>query len=261
MARPMRARVFTARLTIAAIQKLTDKATARALDIAGQCIEVRRARLGRSGGLRLVGRVHAAISGGTNAAGHAVMENFGMRKHQADRVLLVDRNEIGPAFRQVVEPVVLPRLHRPQCEMPAHQVLNAGRGCQAWTIARAARRCASCSRLISMRSLATRWACRVEFEFDLVDVGGRQHERGNDGDVNKTHHCARPITLESEGRRGSRPAISTARAAGASVRSAARSFAERARGIGRDLCLVGHDRTLDDDPECRRGGARLRQMA
>src|SRR5262245_2162869 len=80
------------------------------------------------------------------------------------------------------------------------------------------------------------------FELDLVDVGRREHERGDHADVDQAHHrgrlrarCAR--TSASDGRRGSSAAA--APTGGAAVRSAARSLAERARGLAATSASFG----------------------
>ena len=67
-------------------------------------------------------------------------------------------------------------------------------------------------------------------ELDLVDEGRRQDERADHEDVEKAHGQRPFNTSASDGSRGSRSDGSSARA-GASVRSAARSLAERARGL------------------------------
>ena len=69
-------------------------------------------------------------------------------------------------------------------------------------------------------------------ELDLVDIGRCRNERGDDEDIEDAHHDLRlPVmTSASDGSRGSRSSAMPA-PAGASVRSAARSFAERARGL------------------------------
>src|SRR6185295_10715148 len=73
------------------------------------------------------------------------------------------------------------------------------------------------------------------FELDLVDVGRRQHERDDHADIEQADHRDRPdpwrpTTSLSAGTRGSKPGDAAA-SISASVRSAARSLAERARGL------------------------------
>ena len=91
------------------------------------------------------------------------------------------------------------------------------------------------------------------FELDLVDIGRRQHERGDHADVEEAHHRLRlPLmTSASDGRRGSRSSAMSA-PAGASVRSAARSLAERARGLAAISASSGDDRPAGEDAEARR---------
>src|SRR4029453_4447844 len=72
-------------------------------------------------------------------------------------------------------------------------------------------------------------------ELDFVDVGRRQHERADHADVDNAHHRGRPdpwgATMSAgDGNRGSN-AVARRLAIAASVRSAARSLAERARGL------------------------------
>src|SRR5262249_9816258 len=68
------------------------------------------------------------------------------------------------------------------------------------------------------------------FELDPVDIDGSGDERGDDADVEEAHHRRLPLmTSVRAGSRGKRS--SCALPAGASVRSAARSLAERARGL------------------------------
>src|SRR5262249_6837227 len=73
------------------------------------------------------------------------------------------------------------------------------------------------------------------FELDPVDVGRRQHERADHADVDNAHHRGRPdpwrATMSAgDGNRGNK-AVARRLAIAASVRSAARSLAERARGL------------------------------
>src|SRR5436309_9359605 len=74
-------------------------------------------------------------------------------------------------------------------------------------------------------------------EFDLVDVGCRQHERGEDADVEKSHHLRRSTISSGAGNRGSKSMRSACGAA--PVRSAARSLAERARGLAASSAASG----------------------
>src|SRR5450631_150618 len=67
-------------------------------------------------------------------------------------------------------------------------------------------------------------------ELDLVDEGRRQNERANHEYVQEAHAQCPFRTSTSAGSRGSRSDASSARA-GAGSRSAARSLAERARGL------------------------------
>src|SRR5450755_3726368 len=67
-------------------------------------------------------------------------------------------------------------------------------------------------------------------ELDLVDEGRRQDERADHHKVQEAHAQCPFTTSASAGRRGLRSDASSARA-GASLRSAARSLAERARGL------------------------------
>src|SRR5262249_41615488 len=68
------------------------------------------------------------------------------------------------------------------------------------------------------------------FEFYLVYIRGREQQRGDHADIEDAHHRERPAISAMEGKRGRSLAMSIG-PAGASVRSAARSFAERARGL------------------------------
>src|SRR6185437_16233466 len=67
-------------------------------------------------------------------------------------------------------------------------------------------------------------------ELDLVDEGRRQDQRADHHDIEKAHAQCPFMTSAKAGRRGSRSATSPSRAR-ASARSAARSLAERARGL------------------------------
>src|SRR5216683_1965816 len=49
-------------------------------------------------------------------AGDGVMQNLRMRNDHPDWIGLLDGDKIGRPFRQIVEPIVLPRFHRPQCK-------------------------------------------------------------------------------------------------------------------------------------------------
>src|SRR5262245_4183279 len=67
------------------------------------------------------------------------------------------------------------------------------------------------------------------FEFDLVYIRGREQQRGDHAEIEDAHHREPPAISAMEGNRG-RSLLSIG-PAGAPVRSAARSFAERARGL------------------------------
>src|SRR5262245_20873988 len=68
------------------------------------------------------------------------------------------------------------------------------------------------------------------FKLDLVDIGRRHEEPRNHADVDEADHRRLALmTSASDGSRGSKS--SAPRRGGASVRSAARSLAERARGL------------------------------
>src|SRR5262249_3802830 len=80
-------------------------------------------------------------------------------------------------------------------------------------------------------------------ELDRVDIGGRQHERADYKDIEHAHHGCRPVPSRaansgdggSRGGKGATPWPALA----ASVRSAARSLAERARGLALISASVG----------------------
>src|SRR5262249_20755783 len=68
-------------------------------------------------------------------------------------------------------------------------------------------------------------------EFDAIDVSGGEHQHSNHQEIKKAQDHGRPrIMSASSGNDGSRCSTLPVRA-GASVRSAARNLAERARGL------------------------------
>src|SRR5262245_17414030 len=76
-------------------------------------------------------------------------------------------------------------------------------------------------------------------ELDLVDIGRRQHERSNDQHMHDTPAHGRPrITSARRGNCGTTRSAPPSRA-GARVRAAARSFADRARGLPATSALSG----------------------
>ena len=76
-------------------------------------------------------------------------------------------------------------------------------------------------------------------ELDLVDVGRRQHEGGDHQDVEDAQHLSGPRhARRARAARGNGSGASTARRA---VRSAARSWAERARGLAAISSASGDD--------------------
>src|SRR5664279_3063258 len=80
------------------------------------------------------------------------------------------------------------------------------------------------------RELCHAFGLQRGIKLDLVDEGRRQDERADDEDVEKAHAQCPFTTSASAGKRGLRSDASSARA-GAALRSAARSLAERARGL------------------------------
>ena len=94
--------------------------------------------------------------------------------------------------------------------------------------ARSAAIASRCSR-ISACSRSTRSVRDGRVHLDLVDIGGGEHQRADDEEMDEPHRQRLP---HHAGQR--RPVAATdasRRCAGASVRSAARSLAERARGL------------------------------
>src|SRR5262249_10845383 len=67
-------------------------------------------------------------------------------------------------------------------------------------------------------------------EFDLVDVGRGRDQQDENAEVQDAHAQRPLITSSRDGKRGRYSSASKARG-GAAVRSAPRSFAERARGL------------------------------
>ena len=68
---------------------------------------------------------------------------------------------------------------------------------------------------------------RGRFHLDPVDIGRREHQHADDEEMDDPHDQPPLITSARTGHAGRLPAA----CAGAAVRSAARSFAERARGL------------------------------
>src|SRR5262249_14701265 len=74
-------------------------------------------------------------------------------------------------------------------------------------------------------------------ELDLVDVGGRENERSKHADMQNAQHQPRPMISCGLGSRGN--AATAVTWAAASVRSAARNLADRARGFSAISCSSG----------------------
>src|SRR5262249_2689344 len=114
-------------------------------------------------------------------------------------------------------------------EMPAREILNASRVVQLRPL-RAQRRDEVMLATDFSPQLGDALRLPGRLELDFVDVGRSEYEHGDDADVDQAHPCRRSVTSASDGRRGSSVATG-ASAADASVRSAALSLAERARGL------------------------------
>src|SRR6266704_6916723 len=68
---------------------------------------------------------------------------------------------------------------------------------------------------------------RSEFHLDPIDIGRREYQNADHEEMDDPHGQPPLITSSSDGHAGNAAAM----CAGAAVRSAARSFAERARGL------------------------------
>src|SRR5262249_55677395 len=142
--------------------------------------------------------------------------------------------EVGRPFRQIVERVDLPAIDRLQGKVPPRQILNA-RGIVELGPFRAQRRhcVAFAADLEPQLGDALRLPRRLELDF--VDVGRRQHERADHADVENAHHRGFPdpwrATMSAGDGNCGCNTVARRLAIAASVRSAARSLAERARGL------------------------------
>src|SRR5262249_33973520 len=125
--------------------------------------------------------------------------------------------------------VELRRLDRLEREVTLHQTLDA-RGVVELRPLGAQRRGRLAHTLHVGTQLGDALGLQGRVELDLVDMDRRAHEHRDDDEVEKAQ--GRPLsrsTSASDGGRGS--AGRSALSAGALVRSAARSLAERARGL------------------------------
>jgi len=158
------------------------------------------------------------------------LDRFGLVYEESDWIGRIGRHKVGRTFGQALQAIELPDIDRLQGKMPFCQFLNARRIIESRPFSTQ-----SCNRVVLAPDLLA-YLCKPfslprRFEFDLVYVGGGGDERRNDEEVDETDQRRLPLmTSASEGRRGS--VVSTAASSGgADVRSAARSFADRARGF------------------------------
>ena len=86
------------------------------------------------------------------------------------------------------------------------------------------------------------------FHLDPVDIGRGEHQDADHEDVEDPHDQPPLMTSASTGHAGN----SAAACAGAAVRSAPRSFAERARGLADDLSVAGDDGAFGQELKARR---------
>ena len=97
---------------------------------------------------------------------------------------------------------------------------------------------------------------RGGFHLDPVDIGGREHQDADHEKMDDPHDQPPLITSVRDGQ----PGNGAAACAGAAVRSAARSFAERARGLADISSSPGVTGRLVRTDKTRRGLRNLGQM-
>src|SRR5262245_28333662 len=106
--------------------------------------------------------------------------------------------------------------------------------------------------------LGNTFSLQGRVELDLVNVGRRHDQGADDENVEQAHHLSPLSTDESAGKCGSRRGGKLRRAV-ASVRSAARNLAERARGLLATASAAGVSgrlvRTWKIDAWCLTSGA------
>src|SRR5262245_22316644 len=155
---------------------------------------------------------------------------LGLLDQETDRVRRVGRHQVRWTVRQPVEPVELIGIDRLQREMPLGQRLDARRVVELRPF-RAQRRDGIVLALKLHPQLGKALRLERGFELDLVDISGSGHERRDDANVEEAHHRRLALTTSaSAGKRG-RMLLKLTVPAGASVRSAARSLAERDRAL------------------------------
>src|SRR5262249_24073340 len=138
------------------------------------------------------------------------------------------RHQIDRTFRQLVEIVELADVDRLELEVTERERLDP-----FWLVERGPFRAQRGHGVTLPTDLAAKLGAPLGvqrgIEFDLVDVGGGENERSNHADMQNAQHQLRPMISCGLGSRGNAATALTWVAA--SVRSAARSLAERARGL------------------------------
>src|SRR5216684_1342757 len=179
------------------------------------------------------------------------------RRHQVDR-----------AVRQLVEIVELGHVDGLERQVAARQRLDSLRAVERGPFGAQRRDRVALATDLGAQ-LRDPFGLQGGIEFDLVDVGGGEHERGKNADMQNTQHQLRPMISSGVGSRGR--ASAGCGCAAALVRSAARSLAERARGLAASsassgttgrlvrIWKLGAARTLSG--KCREGAAGLPRAA
>src|SRR6185437_4419893 len=160
-----------------------------------------------------------------DAAGRKIRR--GRIEHGANRIGRWRRNDRWP-FRQVIERIELRRLDGLKLQMPLRQRLDTAGRVELAPFGAQGR---------DGVALAANFPAQLGYpldlqrgvELDLVNNGRRQNERADHKKVDKAHGQRPPTTSSRAGNRGT--ASSSPCRAGAFVRSAARSLAERARAF------------------------------
>src|SRR5579871_3143556 len=149
--------------------------------------------------------------------------------HGADRIVGRRLHDRRRPLRQMLEIIDLMRLHLPQLQKPVGQRLDAARRIESAPFgAQRGNGITFAADFATQLSDAFDLQCRVEF--DLVDPHRGNDQGSDDYDVEETHAQRPLMTSPSDGSRGRRSSMAPAWGA-ASVRCAARSLAERARGL------------------------------
>ena len=221
-------------------------------------------RLGRQFGVGLVATRALTVSGfGRRACGRSPFLSFGVAvgssRPSASSLRPISSSRLGPV-RQVRQAGQLLDLHRLKIEMLIDRRLQAVGAVEVlpFGLQHGDRLALALNLGLQLRDLL---GVVERLVLDRIGVARRRDQRRDGDDVKQPDHRRPPRFSAVCGSSASIVMALEGSCAGASVRAPARSFAERARGLRRDLLVARDDRAAGDRSKVGSGQRSRRQMA